>query len=270
MSKASNGTSRSICNCRGYRCGIQNREGRVVGGRVAQRNQYPWLVSLNYRGKLYCGASLVNDRFLVTAAHCIKRVNKIRVEIVLGNHNKSDDSEFSRQTRKVKDWWSHDQFDRKTFYNDIGVIELDEPVDFDRNVRPVCLPTENITYTGENGLVTGWGRLSEDGEASDVVRYIRIPIMSNEQCRRQRYRYEEIADTMMCAGFEEGKIDACQGDSGGPLLLEKPNGNQIDLIGVVSWGQGCGRAGYPGVYTRIQSYRDFIDSKISSGCFCPQ
>ncbi|XP_066977455.1 trypsin-1-like [Macrobrachium rosenbergii] len=263
------GTGTTFCNCRGYRCGTPNREGRVVGGRITQRNLYPWLVSLSYRGKLYCGASLINDRFLITAAHCIKRVNKARVDILLGSYNKSDASEVSRQVRRVKDWWAHDGFDRRTFINDVGIIELNEPVEFDRHIRPVCLPSEEKSYIGQFGIVPGWGRQSEDGESSDVVREVRVPIISNEECRNKKYKPHEIKDSMMCAGYDAGKIDACQGDSGGPLLHERPEGNQIDLIGIVSWGQGCARAGYPGVYTRIQSYREFIDSKVSSGCFCP-
>lgn len=260
---------KTLCNCRGYRCGTPNRDGRVVGGKVTQRGQYPWLVSLSYRGKLYCGASLVNDRFLVTAAHCIKRVNQARVEILLGSYNKTDVTEVSRQVRRVKQWWAHEGFDRRSYNNDIGVIQLDKPVEIDRYIRPVCLPTQDKSYVGEYGIVAGWGRQSESGVSSDVVREVRVPIISNSECKTKKYKPAEITDNMMCAGYDAGKIDACQGDSGGPLLLERSGQKQIDLIGIVSWGQGCARAGYPGVYTRIQNYRNFVDTKINEGCFCP-
>ncbi|KAK7086811.1 Transmembrane protease serine 6, partial [Halocaridina rubra] len=85
-------------------------------------------------------------------------------------------------------------------------------------------------YVGEYGIVPGWGRQSESGEPSDVVRQVRIPIISNEQCKTKKYQPHEITDNMMCAGYDAGKIDACQGDSGGPLLYERQGENQIDLI----------------------------------------
>ncbi|XP_068216346.1 serine protease 1-like [Palaemon carinicauda] len=257
------------CSCRGYRCGIPNPDGRVVGGRVTSRGRYPWLASLNYRGKMYCGASLVNDRFLVSAAHCVKNINKDKVEILLGSYNRSDSTEISRRVRRVKEWWTPDDYYSKSVINDIGVIELNEPVVINRYIRPVCLPLEDQSYAGEYGIVIGWGRQSEGGEHSDVVRKIKVPILSNEDCRNTKHIPGDITDTMMCAGYDAGRIDSCGGDSGGPLLHERSGGSQIDLIGIVSWGEGCGRTGYPGVYTRIQSFRNFIDTKISSGCFCP-
>ncbi|XP_037792512.1 trypsin-1-like [Penaeus monodon] len=260
---------RSACECSGYVCGTPNRGGRIVGGNETNPGKYPWLVSLSYRGKLYCGATLVNDRYLVTAAHCIKRVTKSRVQIVLGSHNKSDIHEPSRQVRKVGEWWAHAGFDRRTFNNDIGVIKLDTPVTITKYVRPVCLPTQDQSYVGDFGIVPGWGRLSENGRSSDVVREVRVPIMSNSECKTKKYNPSEITDNMMCAGYDAGKIDACQGDSGGPMLWESEGSSQIQLIGVVSWGQGCARAGYPGIYTRIQNYRNFIDAYIREGCFCP-
>ncbi|XP_066976820.1 trypsin-3-like [Macrobrachium rosenbergii] len=259
----------TYCNCRGYRCGTPNPVGRVVGGRVTTRGRYPWLASLYYRGKIYCGATLVNDRFLVSAAHCVKNVNKDKVEVFLGSHNRSDTAEISRRVHKVKEWWTPDDYYPKGYVNDIGVIELNEPAKINRYIRPVCLPSEDRSYAGEFGIVLGWGRQSEGGEHSDVVRKIKVPILSNEECKNTKHIPGDIADTMMCAGYDAGKIDSCGGDSGGPLLHVRSGGSQIDIVGVVSWGEGCARAGYPGVYTRIQSFRNFIDSRISSGCFCP-
>ncbi|CAL4120268.1 unnamed protein product [Meganyctiphanes norvegica] len=263
------------CNCAGVRCGISNREGRVVGGKPTGQTEYPWAAALSYRGKLYCGATLVTNEHLVTAAHCISGITKSRVEIVMGSYNKSDTSEPSRREHKVKEWWAHPDFNRRTFNNDIGIIRLDKKVDFDHFVRPVCISEANprSTFIGEKGIVIGWGRQDENGVPSDVLREVRVPIMSNDECKTKNYKPKEITDNMMCAGFDAGKIDACQGDSGGPLLLEKQTSGgtpQIDLIGVVSWGQGCARARYPGVYTRISRYTEFINSKLSNGCKCPR
>ncbi|XP_076069071.1 trypsin-1-like [Oratosquilla oratoria] len=262
-----------ICSCQ-YKCGMPNRSGRVVGGSETARSEYPWMASLSYRGKLYCGASLVNNKYLVTAAHCIEGVNKDRVEIVLGAHNMTDPTDPRRQRRAVSQWWAHKGFNRKTYNNDIGIILLDKAVSLTNFVRPVCLPKkENRSYVGEMGTVTGWGRTKESGKSSPILRNVQVPIITNEECKKKNYRPDEIMSNMMCAGYDEGKIDACQGDSGGPLLFEnKLDGgkSQIDIIGIVSWGLGCARSGYPGVYCRISYYRDFIDEHIKDGCFCPR
>ncbi|KAG7156333.1 trypsin-1-like [Homarus americanus] len=263
--------SRGRCDgvCKSYTCGTVNRSGRVVGGTPTSAGKYPWLVSLFYRGKLYCGATLINNRYLITAAHCVKRVNLNNVKIVLGSYNKTDVHEPSRQVRKVGTWWAHQLFDRRSYNNDIGIIMLNEEVEITKHVRPVCLPVSGDgNYTGLTGIVPGWGRLSENGYPSEVVHEVKVPIISNEECKKKKYRPSEITDNMMCAGYDEGKIDACQGDSGGPLLLD--TGKNIEIIGVVSWGQGCARAKYPGVYTRLEKYMDFVNSKIyDQGCFCP-
>ncbi|KAK4311205.1 hypothetical protein Pmani_017268 [Petrolisthes manimaculis] len=263
---------RASCDtaCRGQKCGQVNREPRVVGGSPTLPHQYPWLASLFYRGKLYCAASLVSDTFLITAAHCIKRVTMSRVEIVLGHYNKTNLREASRASRKVGAWWAHPDFDRRSYNNDIGVIKLDTPVVMNKYISPVCLPNLSATetYAGKTGIVAGWGRLEENGEPAKVLREVRVPIMTNSECKTKKYKPHEITDTMMCAGYDTGKIDACQGDSGGPLLYS--NGTNIQVIGIVSWGQGCAREKYPGVYTRISAYWDFINSHIyKEGCFCP-
>ncbi|XP_069943643.1 venom protease isoform X2 [Cherax quadricarinatus] len=263
--------SRGTCGgvCKAFTCGTPNRDGRVVGGHPTSAGKYPWLASLTYRGKLYCGASLVSDRYIVTAAHCIRRVAMHAVEIMFGSYNKSDNTEEWRQKRKAGSFWPHPNFDHRSYNNDLAVIELDEPVTITKHVRPVCLPSNtNETYEGKIASVPGWGRQEESGDPSDVVREVKVPIMSNKECKKKKYKPNEITDNMMCAGYDDGKIDACQGDSGGPILYD--NGKNIDLIGVVSWGQGCARAKFPGVYTRLTNFLDFITSKIEEGCTCPR
>ncbi|XP_071530688.1 venom protease-like [Panulirus ornatus] len=262
---------RMMCDgvCKAFTCGTPNRDGRVVGGVQTSPGEYPWLVSLFHRRKLYCSATLVTDRHLITAAHCLKRVTKASMDIVLGMYNKTNPNEATRQVRKAEQWWAHKDFERRSFNNDIGIILLNESVTITKYVRPVCLPESlDRDYVGEMGIVAGWGRQSEDGKPSTILREVSVPIMSNAECKTTKYKPQEITSNMMCAGYTEGKIDACQGDSGGPLVFD--NGASFDIIGVVSWGQGCARARYPGVYTRISKYWEFITSKINLGCSCPR
>ncbi|MPC24242.1 Plasma kallikrein [Portunus trituberculatus] len=130
-------------------------------------------------------------------------------------------------------------------------------------------------YVGELGIATGWGRISEKGEPTDTLKEALVPIFPNAVCQALRYQPYEITDNMFCAGYINGGTDSChsvsvaslQGDSGGGLLWEGSDG-KMDVIGVVSWGQGCGRPGYPGVYTRVTRYLDWIHQHTRDSCYC--
>ncbi|XP_045118601.1 vitamin K-dependent protein C-like [Portunus trituberculatus] len=229
------------------------------------------MVAFYYSGKLYCSGSLVNDRYIITAAHCIRRVAKHKISLVLGSHNKTTHDEEGRQVRKVATVWHHPSFQRNTYNNDLGIVKLDVPAEITKFVRPICLPSDrDATYEGLSGIVAGWGRMKEYGNSSDVLRYVKVPIMTNAECKTKNYSPREITENMMCAGYDAGKIDACQGDSGGPLMYK--NGSRIEIIGVVSWGEGCARARYPGVYTRLSKYWTEIDRELNKekSCSCPE
>ncbi|MCL4147189.1 UNVERIFIED_CONTAM: hypothetical protein GTU68_010597, partial [Idotea baltica] len=190
-------------------CGLPNRENRVLGGIVTDKVEYPWLAYLTYRGKLYCGGSVINDRYLVTAGHCIHRVNKDKVIVHLGKHKRLSSADPSKEY-KVKNWHMHPEFNRRTFQNDIGVIELEKPIELSTFLRPICLPTQDGQHEGEFGTVVGWGRTTERGSSSNFPREIKVPIISNSKCKSQKYKPKEITNNMFCAGYDQGKIDACQ------------------------------------------------------------
>ncbi|XP_037084290.1 trypsin-1-like [Pollicipes pollicipes] len=252
------------CNCA---CGVPNRGTRVVGGRPSRINEYPWAVALTYRGRFYCGGSLINDRYVLTAAHCINGLNHNRVEVTLGEHDRN--LPFEAITRKIKVlWWlKHPEFNPKTFNNDIALVRMKESVSFSRIMRPVCLPRPGYNYTGEKVTVVGWGRTSEGGSTANLLQEVLLPVFSNAECRALKYDAEEITSNMMCAGYTQGKIDACQGDSGGPMHWQAKDG-KTNIIGIVSWGQGCGRPGLPGVYTRVSNYLDWIEHNTPDSCYC--
>ncbi|XP_043196871.1 trypsin-1-like isoform X2 [Amphibalanus amphitrite] len=252
------------CNCA---CGVPNRSTRVVGGRPSRINEYPWTVALTYRGRFYCGGTLINDRYVLTAAHCINGLNHHRVEVTLGEHDRNLPFEAITLKTRVLWWLKHPDFDAKTFNNDIAVIRMKDPVDFSRIMRPVCLPKPGYNYTGEKVTVVGWGRTSEGGNTANLLQEVLLPVFSNAECRSLKYDPEEITNNMLCAGYTQGKIDACQGDSGGPMLWQSKDG-KTDLIGIVSWGQGCGRPGLPGVYTRVVNYLDWIEENTPDACYC--
>ncbi|CAL8106978.1 unnamed protein product [Orchesella dallaii] len=261
--------------CRECTCGISYREERIVGGRIAEINSYPWLTALMYKGKFYCGGTLISDRYVLTAAHCVHGVPKDQITIVFGEHDRNFTEESDTEYRKIGTIIRHVGFNRANFHNDIALLRLERPMKFRRSIAPACLPIDlDEDFADEQGLVAGWGRTQEKGRPSHILREVEVPIMSNEECKTQtRYTPREITDTMMCAGHPEGKQDACQGDSGGPLNWEdlredsSKEGTKY-VIGIVSWGQGCARASFPGVYTRITKYLEWIRQNTQDSCFC--
>ncbi|XP_055847902.1 trypsin-1-like [Episyrphus balteatus] len=250
------------CNCV---CGVQGRSNRIVGGKVSAPHAQPWLAGLWRQGKLYCGATLISRNFLVTAAHCVYSFSPNEIRVYLGGHEISKDYTEIRRIKAIHD---HEYFDVVSFNNDIALIELDRPVQFGPKVQPVCLPSAGeADYSGVLGLVAGWGKTGEKDKTSPILRSVSVPVWSQEQCKDAGYGSKRITDNMMCAGYHDGKIDACQGDSGGPMLREAAAGS-TEIIGVVSWGRGCARPNFPGIYTKLSNYVPWMQRKLSDECLC--
>ena len=146
---------------------------------------------------------------------------------------------------------------------DLAMLKLGSsiPYDDDEAISSICLPCSRKNFkAGTLCFVTGWGRISESGRTSNELRVARILIIDEERCQ-ELYRAEAITPRMLCAGYDEGRVDSCQGDSGGPLVCRE-NGTLV-LVGAVSWGFGCAKEGKPGVYTNLIPRRSWIDDIMS-------
>uniref|UniRef100_A0A4W4ECU5 Peptidase S1 domain-containing protein n=1 Tax=Electrophorus electricus TaxID=8005 RepID=A0A4W4ECU5_ELEEL len=155
----------------------------------------------------------------------------------------------------------HQYYDDETHDYDLALLRLERSVSVGTLAQPACLPP--ATHQLEPGLlcwVTGWGALREGGGTSDVLQKVDVQLVSEDACVRS---YGYITPRMLCAGYRSGGKDACQGDSGGPLVCQEPSGRWF-LAGVVSWGRGCGRPDYYGVYTRITRLSGWIRQLLSS------
>ncbi|XP_055697478.1 transmembrane protease serine 9-like [Phlebotomus papatasi] len=254
------------CNCE---CGTTNEEIRIVGGRPTGVNQFPWVARLVYNGQFHCGASLVSEDYVVTAAHCVRRLQRSKIRVILGDHDQFITTETPAIMRAVSAIIRHRNFDANTYNHDIALLRLRKKVIFGKTIRPVCLPKEASDPAGSIGTVIGWGRTSEGGTLPGTLQQVRVPILTLSQCRNMKYRASRITSNMLCAGKgpPSGQGiggDSCQGDSGGPLFVS--NGIKNEIVGIVSWGVGCGRPGYPGVYTRVAKYLPWLRANLDDTC----
>lgn len=250
-------------------CGQQEyTSGRIVGGIESPNGEWPWMAAIFLHGpkrtEFWCGGSLIGTKYILTAAHCTKDSKQRpfaarQFTVRLGDIDLSKDSEPSApQTYKVTEVRAHSQFARVGFYNDIAVLVLDRPVRKSKYIIPVCLPNAQLAskerLPGRRATVVGWGTTYYGGKESTSQRQAQLPLWRNEDCNRAYF--QPITDNFLCAGYSEGGVDACQGDSGGPLMMQM-EARWVQL-GIVSFGNKCGEPGYPGVYTRITEYLDWI------------
>ncbi|WP_198032749.1 serine protease [Mesorhizobium sp. WSM2561] len=225
---------------------------QIVDGEPTKIGQHPWQVALHVNGEFWCGGSAIAKRWIVTAAHCLAGVtDDVKVEVKVGAENYDDGVSF-----EAKNFVVHEDFDPKTCEHDVALVRVDstQPA----AVIPLATASTQIAI-GENLTVTGWGDTQEREETQLSNQLLKgtVPYVDNETCNRPESYNGEIFAGMICAGSASGGTDSCQGDSGGPLTKGNNPQNAI-LVGIVSTGEGCGRALKYGVYTRVSSEREWI------------
>ncbi|CAL4111633.1 unnamed protein product [Meganyctiphanes norvegica] len=231
---------------------------RIVGGEEAEDGEFPWQISMQHHGLFgyshMCGGSVHSEYFVITAGHCAHGQNAANILVIAGTNNIGNLTGEEQQVPAFA-LILHEHFDSQTITNDISLIYLEEPLVMNEKVQPVVLPEQMATVaSGTECTVTGWGALHEGAFGlPDQLMKVTLPIVDDDKCR-EAYGLTEIGDSMICAGIEAGGLDSCQGDSGGPMVCDGA------LHGIVSWGYGCARPHYPGVYTEVAYFRDWIDA----------
>lgn len=260
-------------------CGIRTRssaklrdpglhfKARIVGGSEVKQYSYPWTASIRSAAdnQHVCGASIVTDRCLVTAAHCFdKDQNKSHYKVVVGQWD-LDEPDGNEQTFEMDRLQLHPQYIHVQ-KDDIAIIcvranKNGNYIKFTEFAQPICLPSKTISYLpGFRCVVSGWGENNDDNPKR--LQAIKIPILPTEKCQNARVYGSMISGSVFCAGYLFGGVDSCNGDSGGPFACSIDG--RYTLLGVVSWGDGCAEANKPGVYTKVSDYVDWIKSVIFS------
>ncbi|XP_072440843.1 coagulation factor X-like [Chiloscyllium punctatum] len=229
---------------------------RIVGGQECPLGQCPWQVLLvDENGKGFCGGTILTETLVVTAAHCLNETATITA--VVGEFNVRED-EHTEQRLEVEAVIAHPHFQRRNYDNDIAVLQLKEPMQFNQNVVPICLPQKDfankVLMNSANALVSGWGHVVYHGMSADKLQRIMVPYIDRTECVESSRH--QVSPNMFCAGYKNKSKDACQGDSGGPHVTEHKN--TWFLTGIVSWGEGCAQQGKYGIYTKVSRYLSWL------------
>ncbi|MFD2473302.1 S1 family peptidase [Amycolatopsis silviterrae] len=217
----------------------------VIGGEKASLEQHPYAVYLvDSHGTQFCGGVIISRTAVATAAHCPADVPASEISVIAGREDKRTQDGV---VRAVSAAWQHPDFQDPHQGSDIAVLTVRGSLPY----HPADLARDPNRYpAGTNATVLGWGRIADGGDRSDYLRQATVPIADDSTCRTAYPEYS--ATSMLCAGYPNGGIDACKGDSGGPLMV----GDTV--VGIVSYGDGCGKPGKPGIYTRVTTFADDI------------
>ncbi|MGQ0507985.1 MAG: S1 family serine peptidase [Myxococcaceae bacterium] len=260
-------------------------ESPIIGGQPAKASEYPWMAAVYFfdlqaPGTGFfqgCGATFVDAKHVVTAAHCsvevfpLEQGNQERLEparpesvrVVL--RPQRIDQVTEADLLEVSNIYVHPNYDPDVLDFDIAVWELKEPVTLSRfPTLPNNAQVDGWIRSQKNARVIGYGA-TEASEESNVLMKIDVPLVATSECQTAYSEYGGITDNMICAGKPEGLMDSCFGDSGGPLLLKAGSQNP-KLTGIVSWGAGCALPGLPGVYTRISNFEYWVGTCLVGAC----
>ena len=215
-----------------------------------------------------CGATLVGDKYVVTAAHCTEGARASDIYVQLGDTSFDTTYESVSITVPVKKIIQHPRYDGNTLTNDISILQLRTKVSLTEypNIKPACLPAKRALFPGD-AIVSGWGTVGSYMHSNSWLHEVNVTVFADGDCGSMN---SHMTSDMLCAGLMSGGKDACQGDSGGPLVAADPDKNYaMSLIGVVSWGFGCAGEDALGIYAEVSHFTSWLKKQMRDLETCP-
>ncbi|XP_036913384.1 transmembrane protease serine 4 isoform X1 [Sturnira hondurensis] len=245
--------SGSLVSLQCLACGKSLKAPRVVGGEKASVDSWPWQVSIQYNKQHICGGSILDPHWILTAAHCFRKHLDVSNWKVRAGSDKMGNFP-SLPVAKIFVTELNTTYPKE---KDIALVKLQYPLTFSDTVRPICLPFSDEELAPATPLwVIGWGFTEPGGgKMSDILLQASVQVIDRTRCNAEDAYQGEITKEMLCAGILEGGVDTCQGDSGGPLMYYS---DLWQVVGIVSWGHGCGSPSTPGVYTKVTAYLNWV------------
>jgi secreted trypsin-like serine protease len=252
----------------------QRDDNRIVGGAEATTGKWPSMVAIFLRrqGQLafnFCGGTLIGREWVLTAAHCAAAMKRVQASEVStsffvreGTNNLNSNEGHDLNVTSII---AHEAYNPSLTLNDVALLRLAGPASSPRQKLLGSTMVIDALHERAMSTVTGFGLTEEGGRASAPLRQVDIPIVGREACQGV-YGTQAITDANFCAGEKSGGKDSCQGDSGGPLFVPDRTGEQMQA-GVVSWGKGCARAGYYGVYASVGHFGNWIKAHVQDAVF---
>ncbi|KXI28573.1 trypsin-like serine protease [Paraglaciecola hydrolytica] len=206
-----------------------------------------------------CGATFLGDKWVLTAAHCVDSADAMFFKMNVGEYDLSDGAENASSIANI---YIHPQYDADLIDYDIALVELVETVDAPAVQLASKTTTDQYAIENSPAIVAGWGGRvgyapgeGPTADFPDVLHQVELNLATNAQCRT-KINSQSITDRMICATQPSSGKGSCQGDSGGPLIVQTGTGPQ--QVGIVSWGIGCADPNYPGVYTRVAEFTEWL------------
>ncbi|KAG7197998.1 hypothetical protein KM043_016223 [Ampulex compressa] len=227
-------------------------ESKIVGGTPALPGEFPYQVSLQIINSEhhFCGGSILNEDYVITAAHCLTSKDPENIMVIAGTH----DLRYSHTTHRVENIIIHEKYNRSdSWINDIALLKVQDPFVKSALVSFIRLPNPmDVVEANDVATVSGFGRLWFNGMRTKRMHWVNIFIADQKYCENMYKPKNNIYKTQICAYDPTAVRGACKGDSGGPLTVDKK------LVGIVSWSKNCADIKYPSVYTRVVYYLDWI------------